>query len=163
MQTEQPQPTTETAGGASDVERVVRPIAVLAGTRNEFVEYKRLNNDKRLVFCDRWPEFAGLEFSEFVEVGTFGSRNDALVIYQRVLPMVRPNDRRRSMTVAELISYLQMQPQDLQVAYRCCSEQALLEAEEIKITEACEPRPDGWIQNKRPDKTTQEYLMFPGN
>ena len=74
------------------VERVVRLIAVLAGTRNEFVEYKRRHSDKRLVFCDRWPEFAGVEFSEIVEIGTFRLRPDALQIYQQVLPMVRTND-----------------------------------------------------------------------
>lgn len=67
------------------------------------------------------------------------------------------------MTVAELIAYLQTQPQDLPVAYRCCSEQVLLEAIDIKIAEECEPRSDGWIQDKRPDKPTRTYLMFPGN
>lgn len=67
------------------------------------------------------------------------------------------------MTVKELIEFLQTQPQDLQVAYKCCSEQCLLEAEEIAIEEQCEPRPDGWIQHKRPDMPTQTYLMFPGN
>lgn len=67
------------------------------------------------------------------------------------------------MTVAELIAFLQAQPQDLQVAYRCFSEQALLEAESIVIAEMCPPRPDGWIENKRPDKPTQAYLLLPGN
>lgn len=67
------------------------------------------------------------------------------------------------MTVDELIAYLQQQPQTLQVAYRCCSEQCLLEAADITIAEKCEPRPDGWIQNKRADKPTQTYLLLPGN
>lgn len=67
------------------------------------------------------------------------------------------------MTVAELISFLQTQPQGLQVAYRCYSEQCLLEATEIKVVEECEPRPDGWIENRRDDKPTRKYLMFPGN
>ena len=67
------------------------------------------------------------------------------------------------MTVAELIAFLQTQPQELQVAYRCCSEQVLLEAKEIEIAEKCPPRPDGWIQDKRPDKSTQTYLLLPGN
>lgn len=67
------------------------------------------------------------------------------------------------MTVAELIAFLQTQPQELQVAYGLYSEQCLLELEDINIVEACEPRNDGWIQNKRPDKPTQRYLMFPGN
>jgi hypothetical protein len=67
------------------------------------------------------------------------------------------------MTVSELIVYLQTKPQDLQVAYDIYSEHSLLEAKEIKIVEACLPRPDGWIQNKRPDMPTQTYLLFPGN
>lgn len=67
------------------------------------------------------------------------------------------------MTVSELIAFLQTQPQDLQVAYMCYSEHVLLETDEIEIYEACEPRPDGWIHNKRPDKPVQTYLMFPGN
>lgn len=67
------------------------------------------------------------------------------------------------MTVSELIEFLQKQPQNLQVAYQCCSEQVLLEADEIQIAEKCEPRPDGWIHDKRPDKPTQTYLLLPGN
>ena len=67
------------------------------------------------------------------------------------------------MTVAELIAFLQTQPQELQVAYRCYSEQVLLDATEIEIAEKCSPRPDGWIQDKRPDKPTQTYLLLPGN
>ncbi|HPT51328.1 MAG TPA: hypothetical protein PKZ22_14255 [Accumulibacter sp.] len=67
------------------------------------------------------------------------------------------------MTVAELIAYLQTQPQDMQVAYDCFSEHCLLEADEIRQYEACEPRPDGWIQRKRPDMPVRTYLMLPGN
>lgn len=67
------------------------------------------------------------------------------------------------MTVAELIQFLQTQPQDLPVAYRMCSEQCLLNAEDIRISEECLPRVDGWIQNQRRDMPTQKYLMFPGN
>lgn len=67
------------------------------------------------------------------------------------------------MTVAELIEFLQTQPQDLQVIYACYSENDLLQADEIRIVEACEPRPDGWVANKRPDKPTRTYLCFPGN
>lgn len=67
------------------------------------------------------------------------------------------------MTVAELIAKLQTMPQHLPVAYKCYSEQCLLEASDLTIVEACLPRPDGWIQYKRADKPTQEYLMFPGN
>jgi hypothetical protein len=67
------------------------------------------------------------------------------------------------MNVKELIEFLQTQPQDIQVAYMMCSEQCLLESKDINISEACIPRPDGWIQHKRPDKPTQTYLLFPGN
>lgn len=67
------------------------------------------------------------------------------------------------MTVSELIAFLQTQPQDLQVAYRIHSEQTLLEADEIEIVELCEPRNDGWIQDRRPDMPAQKYLVFPGN
>lgn len=67
------------------------------------------------------------------------------------------------MNVLELIEFLKTQPQELQVAYYCCSESVLLEADSIRVVEACEPRPDGWIQNKRPDMPVQKYLMFPGN
>jgi len=67
------------------------------------------------------------------------------------------------MTVKELIIFLETQPQDLQVAYKCCSEQVLLEATDIEVVECCIPRNDGWIQDKRPDIQTQHYLLFPGN
>ena len=67
------------------------------------------------------------------------------------------------MTVAEFIAYLQTQQQDLQVAHEQFSEQLLLDTDDIKIKQACEPRSDGWIQNKRDDMPTQTYLMLPGN
>lgn len=67
------------------------------------------------------------------------------------------------MKVSEFIEYLKTQPQDLQVAYRCCSEQCQLDSRQIEIVECCEPRPDGWIQDKRGDMPSQKYLMLPGN
>ena len=67
------------------------------------------------------------------------------------------------MIVKELIEYLQKQPQDLKVAYMCCSEQCLLQLVEIEIVDLCRPRDDGWIQNKRSDKPTETYLLLPGN
>ena len=67
------------------------------------------------------------------------------------------------MTVAELIAHLQTQPQVLQVAFYLYSEQCLLEKSNIEIKELCTPRADGWIQDWRPDKPSQTYLMFPGN
>ena len=71
--------------------RVRQPVAILAGNRAQFLEWQRKNQEVRAVFCDQWPMFAGLEFSSMVEVGTFGLRPDALEIWQRVAPMVRPN------------------------------------------------------------------------
>lgn len=67
------------------------------------------------------------------------------------------------MTVKELIDLLATYPKDLPVAYCCYSEQVLLEANEIELVDLCHPRPDGWVQNKRPDMPTQQYLLFPGN
>lgn len=65
------------------------------------------------------------------------------------------------MTVAELIELLQKQPQELLVVYEKHSEQRLLNADEIKIVELCEPRPDGWVQDKRPDMPHRTYLLLP--
>jgi hypothetical protein len=67
------------------------------------------------------------------------------------------------MTVAELIAYLQTQPQDLLVAYRMYSEQVLLEEGNVFIGTFCQPRNDGWVPDARPDKPTQRYLVLPGN
>ena len=67
------------------------------------------------------------------------------------------------MTVKELIKLLKTKPQDLQVVYGIYSEQLLLEEKDITIEKLCEPRPDGWVQNERPDKPSIEYLVFPGN
>lgn len=67
------------------------------------------------------------------------------------------------MTVASLIEILKKKPQNIKVAYEIFSEQCLLEEKDIAIVELCHPREDGWIQNKRPDKPTERYLVFPGN
>lgn len=67
------------------------------------------------------------------------------------------------MTVKELVALLAKFPQDLPVAYRRYSEQCLLEADELEVKDLCMPRPDGWIQHKRPDMPTQQYLLLPGN
>lgn len=67
------------------------------------------------------------------------------------------------MTVAELIEFLKTQNQDIQVIYQCYSESVLLQEKDIFETEGCDPRPDGWVQNKRPDMPFKTYLSFPGN
>ena len=67
------------------------------------------------------------------------------------------------MNVKELIEFLQGQPQDMPVAYRCYSEACLMDLDELFLSECCEARPDGWVQNARPDKEGVTYLIFPGN
>ena len=67
------------------------------------------------------------------------------------------------MKVSDLIEYLQTQPQHLDVIYACCSEYVMLRAEEIKVEEHCEARPDGWVHTKRCDKPERTYLVLPGN
>lgn len=67
------------------------------------------------------------------------------------------------MTLKELIEHLQTLPQDLQVAYNLYSEQCLLDKDQVAVEELSPLRPDGWIENKRPDKETQQYIVFPGN
>jgi hypothetical protein len=56
------------------------------------------------------------------------------------------------MTVAELILFLQTQPQDLPVAFELYSEQCLLKAEDITVQELGLPRNDKWVHDKRPDQ-----------
>ena len=63
-------------------------VAVLAGNFQEFSIYKD-NDALKYIYCNNWPDFAGIEFHRFIEVGTFRKRPDALQLYQRVLPMVR--------------------------------------------------------------------------
>jgi len=67
------------------------------------------------------------------------------------------------MQVKDLVAFLLTQPQDIKVAFSLYSEQCLLDISKIELLEACEPRDDGWIQNKRPDKPSEIYLLFPGN
>ena len=67
------------------------------------------------------------------------------------------------MIVAEFIELLKQQPQDIKVAYMMHSEQCLLAPEQISVAELCHPRSDSWVENKRPDKETELYLLLPGN
>jgi hypothetical protein len=67
------------------------------------------------------------------------------------------------MNVGELIEHLKTYPNDLPVCYRLCSEQILLESKDLEVENLCHPRPDGWVENRRPDKPSQQYLVFPGN
>lgn len=69
----------------------------------------------------------------------------------------------KPITVAELIEHLKGFDQSLPVAYRCHSEQVLLEPGDIEVKNLVIHRPDGWIQNWRKDMPTQNYLVFPGN
>lgn len=65
------------------------------------------------------------------------------------------------MKIRELIELLKTFDPELDVAYAIHSEQCLLEPEDIDVVELCIPRPDGWIQDARPDKPTQTYVRFP--
>lgn len=67
------------------------------------------------------------------------------------------------MTVAELIVFLQTQPQDLPVAYEIYSEYARMQFGDIKVLELGRSREDGWVSRKRPDQPSQKYIVFPGN
>lgn len=64
------------------------------------------------------------------------------------------------MTVLELISILSAMPPDLLVAADKFSEQVLLEKDGLVLVEACNPREDGWVHDKRPDKPTRLYLCI---
>jgi hypothetical protein len=67
------------------------------------------------------------------------------------------------MNVKELIEFLKTQPQDLPVCFQLFSEQCMISESDIKIENLCEARDDGWVQNKRKDKKSIDYLVFPGN
>jgi hypothetical protein len=67
------------------------------------------------------------------------------------------------MKVKELVELLNKIDPEMIVCYELFSERCVLTPEELKIVDACIARPDGWIQNARPDKETQKYLCFPGN
>jgi hypothetical protein len=67
------------------------------------------------------------------------------------------------MTVADLIEYLKKQPQDIKVAHEMFSEQFLIDENKISVKMLCKPRPDGWIQDLRPDMESEMYLVLPGN
>lgn len=67
------------------------------------------------------------------------------------------------MKVYELINFLKTQPQDLDVVYRFCSENVMLTDGQVAVKNLGLARSDGWIPNARPDKPTQQYLVFPGN
>jgi len=67
------------------------------------------------------------------------------------------------MNVRELIELLKEYDPDLLVAYQCYSEQLLLEAGQLEVKNLGLPRADGWVSNRRSDKPTTPYLVFPGN
>jgi hypothetical protein len=69
----------------------------------------------------------------------------------------------KPVTVAELIQHLQSLPSHLPVAYQLHSEMCLLELNDLEVIKAQAPRPDGWVHDARPDKSTIEYVLFPGN
>ena len=68
-----------------------------------------------------------------------------------------------SATVGDLIKFLQIYPADMPIATEMFSEYKTLELSDIRVLDACEARPDGWIQRGRPDQDVVQYLLFPGN
>lgn len=69
----------------------------------------------------------------------------------------------KPLTVKELIEFLKQFDGELPVAYQMYSENCLLDTDSIAVCQLQSPRPDGWVGNKRPDKPTIDYLVFPGN
>lgn len=67
------------------------------------------------------------------------------------------------MIVADLLGFLMTQPLDREIAYKLHSEQCLMELTDINLMQGCEARPDGWVQNARPDKPSRTFILFPGN
>lgn len=67
------------------------------------------------------------------------------------------------MRVKDLIQHLQTLDPELLVVRELYSENVLLEEADLDVSLLCEPRPDGWVPNRRPDKPTQEYLVIEGN
>ena len=67
------------------------------------------------------------------------------------------------MNVKELKELLSRHPDDMKIAHTMYSEQCLLNQDDISIFEGCSPRDDDWIQNARPDKETESYLLIRGN
>lgn len=67
------------------------------------------------------------------------------------------------MTVTELILFLKIQPQDIQVAFQQYSDYTVLKPEWINVEELQHARIDGYVGEARPDKPTQKWLVFPGN
>lgn len=64
------------------------------------------------------------------------------------------------MTVKDLINLLHTFPPELTVIRSKWSEAVLLEPSDVGLAKACWPRPDGWVENARPDKAKQEYLLL---
>jgi len=67
------------------------------------------------------------------------------------------------MNVKELKELLSKLPDDMKIAHTMYSEQELLNEDDFSIFEGCSPRDDGWIQNSRPDKEKEIYLLIRGN
>lgn len=67
------------------------------------------------------------------------------------------------MTVRELIEFLKTQPQDALVAFCQYSDYTAMEAEHIDLMNLQSARVDGYVGEARPDKPTQQWLVFPGN
>ena len=70
-----------------------RIVAVMAGNSLEWREFNRQHPESLNVFCNRWPEFAGIEFDDAVVTGTFHGRRDASEIMERVVCQTKRGQR----------------------------------------------------------------------
>lgn len=78
-------------------------------------------------------------------------------------PYATTTPNRNALTVQALIAHLLTLDGNLPVVYRCCSEYDEMTVGHIQIEDLCYPRPDGWVQDKRPDWPSQTYCVFPGH
>lgn len=67
------------------------------------------------------------------------------------------------MTVAELIAFLQTQPQEMPILFQQYSDYTELRAEQINVEEHGVQRGDGYVGRARPDQPSRKFLVFPGN
>ena len=64
------------------------------------------------------------------------------------------------MTVADLIKYLQKQPQNLPVVFSVGDQQAMAQLDCLGIEDMCYPDRDGFIADERPFAKTRPCLVL---
>jgi len=122
-------------------------------------------------------EFKNLKFGDIINDGTCDALmiNDTQYIWRgnsdirelmnyslfNVGPMPEPEPE--PLTVGTLKKILDQHPDDMYIVYGCRSEQVLMMSDQVNTADLGQARNDNWVHNYRPDKPTQEYLVFPGN